>query len=358
MAAEEPDLGAWQGDEARLAQARVSGRGSDSDLPDETRFGRAVTQLVLRRERLPEAEFDRPAAFVLTPPAWREGHAEVSKRNPMLHTGNKRLTGQIHLVSALMTGSSREFAGDDAALFDDLESIEVGSLPTLVYMPSKGYSKLTYYPSGTINEEDHELWEMAQEAPTTDSITAVIDRVHSQELVTPDQSTAFPLWEDAPKGWAHKEAEARVQHAVKCGLAGAFRTCSIRAEQAAKVGRTDLEIVEDEDRPFDQIIHHAVLELKVLREKGSGGSSYSPKTIAEHIQDGLEQAHAYGVKKSMREKLLCCFDMRSSDAGGVAVFAPLKAKAEQLEVHLRLWFLERASKNMRSAMSNAAIKPV
>lgn len=37
-------LGAWSGEEAVLAAAEVTGRGGDSDLPDEQRFPREVAQ--------------------------------------------------------------------------------------------------------------------------------------------------------------------------------------------------------------------------------------------------------------------------------------------------------------------------
>lgn len=355
MERENADLGAWSDDRAELAQVPVSSRGSDADIPEALRFGREVTKLVARRERRADAEFDRPAAFVLVPAAWNETRPAAVRRNPLLHTGNRTLTGQIHFVSAVLTGGSLAFTGDDAALFDDLDQFGVSSYPTLIYTPMINSSTLSYYPNGIAVENTHERWDVADVIPTADAITEVIDRVHLQELVTPDQSTGFHVWQQAARGWAHREAEARVQHAVKCGLAGAFRQCSIRPEQPGKIGRTDLEIVTDENRPPDQIVHHAVLEMKVLREKGETGRLYTDDWNNGHMREGLLQSYNYGESRSMRERLLCCFDMRATDAGTPNVFAFIHDEAENLQVHLRRWFLYRTSELWREARAASAL---
>jgi hypothetical protein len=353
MSAETNNLGAWEADRDALKEVRISGRGSDADIPGELQFARGVTQLVSRRERRSDAEYDRLAAFVLVPAGFQESGAPNARRNPSLHTGNRPLTGRIHFVSAKLAGRTQEYLGDDTALLDVLKQLGADQFPTLIYTPSPNHSSLSYYPKGVVDEDQRDSWDVAEVNPSADAITEVIDRVYQNELVTPDQSANFHVWMNAGKGWAQEDAEARVQHALKCGLAGAFRHCSIRPEQPGKEGRTDLEIVSDEGRPPDKIVHHAVLELKVLREFGSTGGGYSDDEINTHIQKGLEQAYAYGLKRSMRERLLCCFDMRKLDLGDTVVFAFILDRAQELKVCLRRWFLYRNSAEWRAVMAAA-----
>src|SRR5699024_5818653 len=114
---------------------------------------------------------------------------------------------------------------------------------------------------------------------------------------------------------------------------GRFRRCQVRSEQPGKGGRTDLEIVSERGATAaGHVIHHAVLELKVLRERGSTGSQYTHRQIEKHIRDGLEQANTYGLKRNMREKVLCCFDMRAHDRGDSEVFAHIADDATRLQV--------------------------
>lgn len=339
-------LGAWDAERSALESAPLSGRGSDADAPDLVRFGRAVMQLVARRERQAEAEYDCPAAFVFVPRDWQRPTGAT--RRPLLHNGHQSLTGQIHFVNLVPNGHSLTYSGDEVGLFDALGTAGVQTFPTLVYSPKQGNSTLSWFPDGVEVEDSVELWHVVEDQPTAERITEVIDRAHVGELITPDQTKkSLHVWEDASKGWAHDEAEARVQHMVRLSLLGAFRRCSIRGEQSGKDGRTDLEIVDDQERSHDLIVNHAILELKVLREMGSTGNKYSDKQIAEHMNDGLEQAYHYGARRNFRERMLCCFDMRATNAGEAKVMAPLAEEAKKLGVDLRYWFLYRSSDHWR-----------
>lgn len=342
------DLGAWGASRNTLERTLLTGRGSDADAPDDIRFGRAVVQLIALREAQNDAEFDRPAAFVFAPGAWQEQSLPPGTvRQPLLNTGHRTLTGCVHFVNKVANGHSLPYAGGDGELFDTIVKANASTFPTLVYSPKKGASTLSWYPAGIAEPENSVVWPIADDVVTPERITEAINRAYRGELITPDQSKTLPLWADASKGWAQEDAEARVQHSLRMTLIGAFRRCSIRSEQPGKDGRTDLEIVADQGRPASQIVHHAVLELKVLREKGSKGNAYTDNAIKQHIKDGLEQAHTYGDNRNFNERMLCCFDMRAEDAGEEKVFADLKADAKKLGVHLRHWYLYRSSEHRR-----------
>jgi hypothetical protein len=341
-------LGAWGADRQALERALLTGRGNDADAPDTVRFGRNVLQLAARRERSPDAAYDRPAAFVLVSRDGFEHLPAGTDRAPLLHTGQSDITGYVHFVNAGANGYSLAYAGDAAALFDAIDAAGYAGQPTLVYSPMKGASVLSWYPNGTADGANVDMWPVNVIEPTVEIITAVVDAVHRGELMTPDQTQPSQrVWEKAEQGHARRDAEARVQHIIRMALLGAFRHCSIRSEQPGKDGRTDLEIVEDQDRVPEQVVHHAVLELKVLREFGSTGDKHSDKQIAEHMEDGLTQAYSYGKHRSFRTSMLCCFDMRATNAGANAVLAPLAISAARLSVHLRHWFLYRSSDHLR-----------
>ena len=137
------DLGAWDASRQALEHARLTGRGSDSDAPDEVRFGRSVMQLIARREAQNDAEFDRPAAFVFAPRDWQEQCVpKGAVRKPVLNTGHHELTGQVHFVNKVANGHSLPYLGDDAKLFETIKHAKAATFPTLVYSPKKGFSVL------------------------------------------------------------------------------------------------------------------------------------------------------------------------------------------------------------------------
>lgn len=348
MSADTPAHGAWAGDSAALAAAQPSGRGSDVDLPPPQRFRANVTRSVVLREQLPEAEYDRPSAFVLTPPTLLEQLPATAVRTPFLNTGHYPLTGQIHFVGVAGTGKSQPYTGSPGDLIDALHASGVAHFPTVVYDPKPGHSTLSWYPAGITDDTNVEVSSVVEIAPTPERITEAISAVHRGELITPDQVPAHDrVWEDAGKGWAKQDAEARVQRVVRIGLQARFPMCRIRAEQPDKDGRTDIEVVEEFGRGAGDVVHHAVLELKVLREKGSTGGGYSDQDIADHMDEGVNQASSYGDGRNFLARMLCCFDMRPANAGYDAVFAPFVTKAATLKVLLRHWFLYRSSGHWR-----------
>jgi hypothetical protein len=352
------DAGAWNGDLEQLTSAWLMGKGSDTDLPEPVRFLLSVRRLTLAREREPDCEFDRAAAVVLVSPAFFESPPPGLRRRPLLNTGNYALTGQVHFVNVTAAGRSLEYAGDEGALFDALDAAKAEGLPTVIYAPKAGgHSKLSWYPNGIRDDTNVVIIPVAVEEPTAARITQVINGVYNGHLKTPDQvPPESSPWEKPTAGWAAKKAEANVQQAVKIGLHGRFPLCRIVAEQPGKDGRTDIEVVGDFGVAPGAVTNFAVLEMKVLREKGSTGKTRSDADIALHIKDGVNQAYTYGADRNFRERMLCCFDMRATNAGATAVFAPVQSEAATLGIHLGFWFLYRSSEHYRECKVAAALK--
>lgn len=353
------DNGAWTEDDDKLKGVWLTGKGSDTDLPESLRFLIAVRRMVQTREHETDAEFDRPAAMVLVSPLFYESPPTALVRRPFLNSGNYRLTGQLHYLGVAATGQSHEYAGGDGALVDALFADNADNLPTVIYLPkASGHSKLNWYPQGVAQPDKVQSFPVATEAPTPERIKQVIDGVYENELRTPDQVPAsFSVWKNPAMGWAVKNAEERMQYAVRLGLSGRFSPhCRIKAEQPDKDGRTDIEIVGDFGVAPGKQTNFAVLEMKVLRERGSTGKLRSPAEIDKHVYEGLEQASTYGDDRHFEERLLCCFDMRPNNIGEKTVFAAIRGDAEKLKVHLCLWYLYRSSAHYRGAQMTGKLK--
>lgn len=356
MADPSDNAGAWNQDLPTIRATWLTGKGSDTDLPEAVRFLRAVRMLVFWREQVPDCELDRPAAMVLVSGAFYENTKGLT-RHPFLNTGKDRLTGKLHYLGVAASGRSRDYVGGDGDLIDGLAQDRADGLPTVIYTPQKGgHSKLSWFPTGTRDLDNVQVFQVAIEEPTLDLISLAIDGVYQGELKTPDGvPREASVWEKAGEGWASDKAEARVQRTVKIGLHARFPHCRIKAEQPDKDGRTDLEVVGDFGVAPNASTNFAVLEMKVLREKGSGGSPYAPSTIESHIKDGVAQAYAYADDRCFRDRMLCCFDMRAINAGPEVVFSQVKDDADALGVRLGYWFLYRSSEHYRECKVAAAL---
>lgn len=350
------DLGAWQDDQAQLAKARRPLFGDIDDLPPELRFQVYVSRAVQARERQADAETDGAAAFILVTPEQQEAFKADRTFDRTVHTGRVRLAGRVHFMTHRAASSAfEEYAGDANGLFDRIAKLQCDRLPALVYDPSAGKSTLTYYPKGT--HTDDGLVEVQLDAgPVTEAeILCVINAVYHTELCTPDNSGPVKIWENTSRGYPIEDAERTVQQFLRMGLAARFHWCTIRAEQSSKLGRTDLEVVDDRTGMVGSVTHHALLELKVLRSFSHSGTAYPVATTDDAVSKGLNQAHSYGVNNNSLLRMLCCFDMRTDDVGDTTTFAHVQANATTLCVSLKRWYMYRSSEHMRDAMAQCQI---
>jgi hypothetical protein len=345
-------LGAWESDRAALQTARLAGLGDAAGLPEDARFRTQVARLIIKREENENAEFDQPAAFVLVSPEEFEDLKASRDIEPLIHTGARRLTGRIHFVQATAIRSIvEEVNGDDVAMFERIAALQLATRPTLIYVPQKPRSTLSYYPNGCESDTGMQTISLGVETVTPEAVEEVINAAHAQHFVTPDESGPYKIWKYPSSGTPVRLAEQGIQQLLRLGLIGRFLHCSIRSEQPGKIGRTDLEVVDDRSGPVGTVIHHAVLELKVLRSRGETGTAVSDKDMLDHMEEGLEQAHGYARDKNSRMGILCCFDMRDQDVGDAQSFSHISSRGAELGVRLRRWYLYRSSNAWRAAIA-------
>lgn len=344
------DLGAWQGDRAQLATARCSSHGDVDDLPPKLRFQVYVSRTVKARERQADAETTGTAAFILVTPQQQEAFKTGRSFDRMVHTGRVRLAGRVHFMTHRAASSVfEEYAGNANGVFDRIAKIGCDRLPALIYDTSGGTSTLTYYPQGTHTDDGLVEVQLDTGQVTEAEILSVIEAVYRAELCTPDNSGPAKVWQNPSKGYPIEEAERTVQQFLRVGLAARFHWCTIRAEQSSKLGRTDLEVVDDRTGEVGAITHYALLELKVLRSFSHSGTAYPSTTTDDAVSKGVNQAHSYGVNNNSLLRMLCCFDMRTNDVGDTATFAHVQINANTLCVRLKRWYMYRSSEHMRDA---------
>ncbi len=293
-----------------------------------------------------------PAVFLLLPQTPTNLTSSVT-RHPMLDNGLTAVEGRLWFVGPLVNhGSSVSIESlSDADLFDDVtDTLGLGDVPAVILDPRLSTPALRHYPAGLDRLEDCSVLP-AGGGMMLDAVFTWIDRVHETKLVTPDaQSSPGRLWEDAAKHWPVKLAEVTVQMYIVTALNIAFPWCRIIDEQPGISGRTDVEI-EEIDYTSGQVIRHALIELKVLRDFGSTGISKSHAENLVWIEEGVEQAAAYAQERGTREYGLCCFDMRVAYTGQEC-FRHVIKKALALNVVLRSWHLFASAKEYRSFRSS------
>jgi hypothetical protein len=353
-----PSLGAWEPERESIVNAPVPTWGDVEEFSDVIRFQINVARLIRRREINASAEPVGCAVFVLVDRVTQHALSKEGGRtlDRLIHTGAKRLTGRVHFVNPSAQSSVfEEFTGSDSEMLDRLDELKLADLPAMIYMAQDPESSLSYYPRGTAEYETVVPVRLGMGTVSQTDVLNVIESVYKTELVTPANTGPYKIWEDADRGRPFEHAERGIQQFVRIGLATGFSWCKIRAEQPDKDGRTDLEIVDTDSCGPGVTVHHALLELKVLRSRGATGTSVSQSDMEQHIREGVEQAHSYGTSRNSLERMLCCFDMRDADFGDEAAFAHVKDAANTFNVSLNRWFLYRSPELMRAAQAAATL---
>lgn len=343
------DLGAWTGDDLIRTAHEFFGDGADADLPAEVRLLSAVAKLVRRRRAVDQSGDDPPlpSVFLLRP---RPPESAPATLVPMIDNGMEPLAGRVWFApEALRSGRYIEVGEvSDAELFSfACDQLGCGDVPAVVVDPRTSPNTFRFYPSGLARPEVCEVIEDRTEEITLDDIVSIIDLVYENSLKTPAaQDEPARLW-NAPRRPAEK-AEGIVQMYVRNGLSVGLPTCRIRKEQTGVPGRLDLLIEHSEPLRRGRVTVVAVLELKVLRSRGSTGLPVSPRETAQWIDSGVRQAATYRDDRDAENAALCAFDMRDEDTG-LSCFDDVLLLAEELEVKLKRWYVYSTPGDFRAA---------
>jgi hypothetical protein len=350
------ELGAWARDDLSLAARAIVGIGADAGLTPLVRFRANVAKLLRVREARKQQSLDEQqiGVFLLQPVPPQHLGGQL-KREPFLTNGLSRLVGRIWFVNELvkhgMYVALPQESDDDVAR--EIERLDMRSVPAIQVEGRLSPVEVRVYPNGLGSLDSYEIMNVRDRDLEMEEVLSIVDRVHRQCLVTPDAQIprGRRVWQTPQKWWPVKDVEALIQSEIRAGLVGALDTFTVRHEQPGVSGRTDLEIERESVDDPSRAIRFALLELKALRSFSSTGKSIPASVAEEAIEDGLSQAISYRDEKNFRAGALCCFDLRSADAGDIC-FDAVKARAEQAHVALRRWFIYASAKAYRAAQSN------
>jgi hypothetical protein len=275
----------------------------------------------------------------------------------MIDRGLVAISGRLWFVNQVANdGASIDIApeqDEDAIWKLAIEEMRIGDVPTVHFESRTEPPEARFFPEGLAKPELAELVRVQSSDVTMEEVFEVIDGVHEQQLVTPyAQGRAGKLWKDPGQGLAANDAEDEIQLVIRAGLTGRFPTCVIRPEQPLPTGRLDVEIEEPSPQDRTQVIKHAILELKVLRDRRPS-SAVSEAETREWVRSGVVQASEYRNDKGARQAALCCFDMRSTPSDQDC-FIPVRKLAGQLRVWLKCWHIFASSSAYRDHRASIA----
>jgi len=337
--------------------ARVGeGAGSDAGADPDARFRWNVVRLIRKRLQQDHAGADprQPAIFLLQPEPPQAALDVISSRVPFFSNGMTQVTGRVWFVNAVVqTGRYCPFEGDDEELVALVtRRLGQGTIPAIVFDPRPEVPEAQLFWKGLDHLDERVPLTLDDAQVDLDTILALIDRVYAEILITPEfQTRDCSPWFDGARWRPVERAEQRIQAYVHSGLVGHLpSTYEVRPEQTMQEGRADLDIVWKDPFNPGHVIHHTILELKVLRSYGQGGAGVSPRETLLAIAKGFRQAVAYQRRKGSRYAALCCFDMRRVEPAGDECFDHILGHARRLSIRLRRWYLYAKSEYRRDTM--------
>lgn len=302
-------------DDAAFREGGAAGLAAASSDEDPTlRFFDNLRRAALASLDLGQAGQGFPSVFVLSERTARSDARKIDPGATRLTDINLRQAGEwegklVFTASHGTGGWALTLPGNSAdAAIDLLEQHGFGHLPVAVLYPQ--VRALSCYQKGGISENAPIRLDLpAQVRPVTISdIFAVLDDVRKNSLLTP-QIGPPGFWKNAATYEPGPEAERTIQWIVAAQLRSSFRPLIVDSEQEISLGRIDLVITNP--NPTEQVpLHPAVIELKALKSRSHGGTSFAQSKNIKAVIKGMRQAKSYREEKQARYSVLGCFDLR------------------------------------------------
>lgn len=327
------------------------GSGYNQDAPDFARFCHAVAKIIRKRRKAsPDTLRSAPAIFVMSAVPVTD---EVAEWHPMFDRARAEIAGKVWFgAKGLATASALSLpVGTDAQLFDRL-AVDWGlrNAPAVFFDGDDNDFVLRIYAKGLGFPGDCEVVSMDAADVTLDKIHQVLDAMHKNLLETPSGSDLQrDLWEVQSKWHPVNESEKGVQKILHVALKAHVMFSSLRVEQenSSLMGRCDFMLLEQDPVDPEIWIHHAILELKVVKSFTHTGSPVSDRDNKAAVTEGLDQARDYRTAHSCRLAALCCFDMRKKPDPADAIAHEVSRAADE-DIGLWAWPIYNKVKAVRT----------
>lgn len=335
--------------------ATFFGEGPELEAPELSIGVEALAKAVGCRMRHDDWTSDPKslAVFLISDRARIVAEALGAVLEPIIDNGSKCFAGRLWIASpAFKSGYHVPLVSKDTAgIFEELNANGVGEQASLVFDPNATDLELRLYPRGLCFPDCVQRFVIAEQTFTLDALDKVLNRFYETSIITPDTAmTEQSPWKKPGEYVPRPRVEAFLQGWLKSVLNIAFDDpFKIDFEVPGAEGRCDLLVVRRHPSDANAWINHAILELKILRSRTSGGNAVSSKKRLEAVRDGFLQAVAYKTERKVALGMLCCFDMRLPlHNDGEGCLDPVRMDAEARNIALRRYRLYGSSDHLRA----------
>lgn len=335
------------------------GSGYTQQAPELAQFCHAAAKII-RKRRVCAATALRsaPAVFVMAPlPAVNA----PSERHPRFDSAQTEIAGRVWFGSkrlasataiAMPDGRLPDGRLDDGELFDFVtESLNAGNAPAIIYDAKVDEGIMRIYPRGMGHSDECEELSLDAANLTLDYLRDLLKDLHEQLLETPTAAEAQrDLWKNRDQWHPVNESEKAVQKILYSALVGNFRLSSLKVKQedTTAMGRCDFILKEQDPIDSSIWIHHAIIELKVIKDFTHNGTPVGVNVNKKAVTEGLDQARDYRADHACRLAALSCYDMRKVP-NAVDAVAHEVDRAKREDIGLWAWPIYNQAKAARTA---------
>lgn len=293
------------------------------------------------------------SVFMVTERPRSEAGALAADREPIADNGSLSFAGCFWITGPAFKSAYRRLftATTPAGIFCEVENLGLGDRPVFVFDPNATDLELRYYPRGLSDTETVQSFLISQHEFSIEALDRVLQRFYETSIRTPDSKLGREgPWNDPEKYIPRPDTEAFLQNWLKIAVNAFFQSpFSCEFEKPGNEGRCDLMLVSRHPTQKNTQIHHAVMELKVLRSRTSGNNPVSATARETAIEGGLKQAIAYKNEQNAAMAMLCCFDMRTvSHCDDNNCFSSISERAKASDIELRRYRLYGSSADFRA----------
>lgn len=335
------------------------------DVPSAGIAIQAIAKAVSARIRNDDFALDTKvlSAFLISDRPRSDAEQLLAHKEPIVDNGSISFAGSLWIAGpAFRSAYKRSFSKTNTLeIFKELESLGLGQSPIFLFDPNATDPEIRYYPNGVSYTDTVRIFLISQQEFSIEALDRVLKRFYETSIRTPD-SMLGPEgpWSDPANYVPRSKTEAFLQNWLKIAINACFQVpYSCEFEKPGNEGRCDLMLVSRHPTQENTHIHHAVMELKVLRSRTFGNNPVSETVRQKAIKKGLEQAIAYKNEQSAKIAMLCCFDMRTvahCDHNGC--FEPVSGRAKTAGIALRRYRMYGSSDDLRAEKYGASLNPL
>ncbi|MEJ5207697.1 PD-(D/E)XK nuclease domain-containing protein [Denitratimonas sp. CY0512] len=339
------------------------GSGYTQQAPELAQFCHAAAKIIRKRRACaPDSLRAAPAVFVMARLPAVDAQVE---RQPRFDTAQVEVSGRVWFGSrrlASATGIAMPTSElDDCALFDYVVmTLGVGNSPAIVYDAAINDGVMRIYHKGMADPDEYEELSLDAANITLDHLHDLLKKLHEKFLETPTASESQrDLWEDRAKWHPVNESEKAIQKILYIALNTHLMHSSlhIKQEDTTVMGRCDFILKEQDPVDSSKWTHHAIIELKVLKDFTHTGSPFPASGNKKAVTEGLDQARDYRSDHACRLAALSCYDMRKAP-NPVEAIAHEVGRAKREQIGLWVWPIYNQAKAARTSRRAAGVVAV